>query len=162
MILFVQGENGYAASGQHKGSDMLSRPVMSGTRGADMNCPACNEPLVTCEYEQVEVDWCASCGGVWLDAGEFALLEAARGVAVPPVIPLHQVSPRRCPVCERKMALARRAVSGTDSWVTVDVCPKGHGEWYDGGELESLLRLPGGILGTAADPLNRIFGKRGG
>jgi len=126
-----------------------------------MNCPACNEPLVTCEYEHVEVDWCAKCGGVWLDAGEFALLESVHGVVPPPPVPLNRMSSRKCPVCGGKMMLVRRAIAGSDSWVTVDVCQQGHGEWYDAGELESLLRMSGSLTGTAADPLHKIFGKQG-
>ncbi|HOK89034.1 MAG TPA: zf-TFIIB domain-containing protein [Candidatus Hydrogenedentes bacterium] len=126
-----------------------------------MNCPACDEPLVTCEYANVEVDWCARCGGVWLDAGEFALLESVHGVVPPPPVALHRESARRCPACNGKMTLVRRVIPGSDTSVTVDVCVKGHGEWYDAGELESLLQVPGGILGPAAvDPLNRVFGKR--
>ncbi len=126
-----------------------------------MNCPSCDEPLVTCEYDHVEVDWCAACGGVWLDAGEFALLESVQGVKPLPPMPLQRQSERRCPVCAKPMTLMRRAPQGGDSWITIDACPHGHGEWYDAGELEALLRMPGSITGNVADPLKRVFGDRG-
>ncbi|HPU97742.1 MAG TPA: zf-TFIIB domain-containing protein [Candidatus Hydrogenedentes bacterium] len=126
-----------------------------------MNCPSCDEPLITCEYENVEVDWCSACGGVWLDAGEFELLESIHGVTPLPAVPLHQASSRRCPVCGGSMQLTRRVLSGDSGSVTVDRCPSGHGEWYDAGELESLLRMPGTITGSAMDPLSRLFGRPG-
>ncbi len=39
-----------------------------------MNCPVCKEPLIVLELEQIEVDYCTRCAGVWLDAGELELL----------------------------------------------------------------------------------------
>jgi uncharacterized protein len=36
-----------------------------------MKCPQCaTEPLVMSERQGVEIDYCASCRGVWLDRGE--------------------------------------------------------------------------------------------
>ncbi|MCL4278881.1 MAG: zf-TFIIB domain-containing protein, partial [Ignavibacteriaceae bacterium] len=39
-----------------------------------MLCPVCNNPMIVLELEQVEVDYCTNCAGVWLDAGELELL----------------------------------------------------------------------------------------
>lgn len=35
-----------------------------------MKCPNCNETLLITERQQVEIDYCPSCRGVWLDRGE--------------------------------------------------------------------------------------------
>ena len=35
-----------------------------------MHCPKCGHKLHLEKYEKVEVDVCASCKGVWLDANE--------------------------------------------------------------------------------------------
>ncbi len=35
-----------------------------------MKCPNCNETLLMTERNQVEIDYCPSCRGVWLDKGE--------------------------------------------------------------------------------------------
>ncbi len=35
-----------------------------------MNCPNCDVPLVISERQQVEIDYCPRCRGVWLDRGE--------------------------------------------------------------------------------------------
>jgi len=35
-----------------------------------MKCPQCNETLLIAERHGVEIDYCPSCRGVWLDRGE--------------------------------------------------------------------------------------------
>lgn len=35
-----------------------------------MNCPACNVTLTMTERQNVEIDYCPKCRGVWLDRGE--------------------------------------------------------------------------------------------
>ena len=38
------------------------------------NCPRCGKPLVHKSFGAVTVDSCTNCHGVWLDAGELAML----------------------------------------------------------------------------------------
>ncbi len=40
----------------------------------EMKCPKCDGNLVETNYENVKIDVCDSCTGVWLDAGELALI----------------------------------------------------------------------------------------
>lgn len=35
-----------------------------------MKCPNCNETLLMSVRNQVEIDYCPSCRGIWLDRGE--------------------------------------------------------------------------------------------
>ena len=35
-----------------------------------MKCPNCHETLMMMERNQIEIDYCPSCRGVWLDKGE--------------------------------------------------------------------------------------------
>src|SRR3546814_9767250 len=35
-----------------------------------MNCPSCNETLLMSVRNQVEIDYCPKCRGIWLDRGE--------------------------------------------------------------------------------------------
>lgn len=35
-----------------------------------MKCPNCNETLLMTERNQIEIDYCPACRGVWLDKGE--------------------------------------------------------------------------------------------
>jgi Zn-finger nucleic acid-binding protein len=45
-----------------------------------MRCPHCNETLLMTERNSIEIDYCPSCRGVWLDKGELdkMLLYAAQ------------------------------------------------------------------------------------
>jgi Zn-finger nucleic acid-binding protein len=44
-----------------------------------MKCPNCNETLLMMERNQIEIDYCPSCRGVWLDKGELdKMLEAVQ------------------------------------------------------------------------------------
>ncbi|RPE08818.1 hypothetical protein EGT74_17470 [Chitinophaga lutea] len=35
-----------------------------------MNCPNCNETLLMTHRNNVEIDYCPKCRGIWLDKGE--------------------------------------------------------------------------------------------
>jgi len=39
---------------------------------SSMRCPRCNTRLAETKFEDVSVDRCDNCGGLWLDAGELA------------------------------------------------------------------------------------------
>lgn len=36
----------------------------------EKNCPTCKTAMTQKSYEEVSIDQCPSCKGVWLDAGE--------------------------------------------------------------------------------------------
>ena len=38
---------------------------------SSMKCPRCDGSLSESKFEEVTVDTCDKCGGVWLDSGEF-------------------------------------------------------------------------------------------
>jgi Uncharacterized protein conserved in bacteria len=44
------------------------------TGESSMRCPRCNAALAVTKFEDVSVDRCDNCGGLWLDAGELAQL----------------------------------------------------------------------------------------
>jgi Zn-finger nucleic acid-binding protein len=39
-----------------------------------LNCPFCSHPLIILELDQIEIDYCTNCMGIWLDEGELELL----------------------------------------------------------------------------------------
>jgi len=41
---------------------------------SSMECPRCDGKLKTTSFEEVEIDVCEKCGGVWLDSREFEQL----------------------------------------------------------------------------------------
>lgn len=102
------------------------------------------------EYEHIEVDYCAACHGVWLDAGELEMLFGERSItegflrAGDPQAAAGE-APRPCPICDK--AMAKRVTGGADP-VVYDQCVKDHGQWFDHGELHAVLAhgssAPGG------------------
>ena len=58
-----------------------------------MNCPACgNVNLVMSERQGIEIDYCPTCRGVWLDRGE---LDKIIERSVPEAAPSRPEAPRR-------------------------------------------------------------------
>ena len=106
-----------------------------------MICPACREEMIVVEYKQIELDICVLCRGVWFDADELQLLlESLELSAADLVRPLPEKTaekPRRCPRCRRKM---QKVLMGHGDGVMIDRCKKGHGLWFDGGELDTIIK----------------------
>ena len=58
-----------------------------------MLCPVCKTNLTMSERQGIEIDYCPSCRGVWLDRGELdKIIERSAGPAAPPP-PQHQAPP---------------------------------------------------------------------
>ena len=66
-----------------------------------MNCPVDATPLVMTERQDVEIDYCPQCRGVWLDRGELdKIIERAATMspqAGPAVVPGYPVPPAGYP-----------------------------------------------------------------
>jgi Zn-finger nucleic acid-binding protein len=92
--------------------------------------------MYVAEYQQIELDLCARCEGVWFDADE---LELILGTAEPCRLTDVEVEEddRRCPRCRKTM---RKANIGPQAGVVIDVCPDGCGLWFDKGEVPALCR----------------------
>lgn len=101
------------------------------------HCPDCKTALAVLECGGIEVDYCFTCAGSWLDQAELGLLLDGR-IEPRNLQLLYGSGPtrRRCPVCRKTMREAR--FRGTD--IVVDTCPLNHGLWLDRGELATLVR----------------------
>ncbi len=115
-----------------------------------MICPVCKDDMIVVEHNEIELDYCTSCNGVWFDSGELELLLESAGLDGPqPFLDDIFNSPeasssekkRRCPIGGRKM---RKITIGEGDEILVDICQEGHGLWFDGGEVEQLIRLLAG------------------
>ena len=130
-----------------------------------MNCPVCREPLIVLELDQVEVDHCLSCKGVWLDQGELELIlkSAARKDRLLSSFEIEHDSKekaRKCPICMRKM---EKLLCDEKNSVRIDRCPKLDGLWFDVRELEQLADSAG-FAGNSevVQLLKDMFGKTTG
>ena len=107
-----------------------------------MDCPVCKNAMITLELADVEIDHCIECGGIWLDAGELEMLLADTGAAKK-VIDSFKVEtnctekPRLCPICYKKMQ--KVLIGKRPPVLLIDRCSKGHGLWFDKGELQNII-----------------------
>ena len=109
-----------------------------------MDCPVCKTAMITLELDEVEVDYCLQCSGIWLDAGELEMLlpnpqqanillssfRTAKGCSE---------TPKLCPICLKKME--KIFVGPSESAILIDKCKKADGLWFDKGELQDVLEF---------------------
>jgi len=108
--------------------------------------------MIILEYDQIEIDYCPSCSGCWLDQGELELMldthdkifDLSQFISAPK-------GKRRCPRCHKKLRVDN--FPGAD--VEVDICPSDGGIWLDKGELLSIAKLDSG--NPAINRLNNFF-----
>ena len=127
-----------------------------------MKCPVCQDSMVVLELDEVEIDHCLSCGGIWLDAGELELLldsekeSAAVLQSFSPSDPSEE-KPRRCPICLKVME--KVLCSGSQGPVRLDRCQSQDGIWFDKGELNDVLAAASsGLNSRVLQLLKDMFG----
>ena len=118
-----------------------------------MDCPVCQEAMITMELDEVEIDFCARCSGIWLDAGELEQLignteQVEKIMASFKKSGQTEEQTRKCPVCLRKMQKVN--VGASLQTVLIDECIKKHGLWFDRGELLQIIQQ------GSFDPENKV------
>lgn len=106
-----------------------------------MKCPRCNMDLVPTVRRKVDMSFCPSCKGMWLDAQEldqleneaFDLGDDEKGTLVFSSTPTTQ----KCPLCEA--TLQRFNYRAYD--LEMEFCPNRHGYWLDADEDTRVLEL---------------------
>jgi len=107
-----------------------------------MKCPVCEIDTIVVERNEIEIDFCISCRGLWFDSGEIEILaeklncEIDLGDASRVVAEVSEKK-RKCLRCGRVMV--KVALTGARR-VVVDMCDREHGLWFDAGEVGSLLQ----------------------
>jgi Zn-finger nucleic acid-binding protein len=113
-----------------------------------MECPRCKLSLSRERYEEVEVDVCPGCWGMWLDSGELeAILESRELVFSEEEKKLvlegrarraqAAQNPVACPRCQVRM---ERLFLDPVAYLVIDRCPR-HGIWLDTGEVKAVQAL---------------------
>jgi Zn-finger nucleic acid-binding protein len=117
-----------------------------------MICPVCNQDMIVVEYRQIEIDYCFKCAGIWFDKGELELLLKSASLEANGLPTLDGTakenrshSERKCPICRKKM----KETPFGEPAIHIDYCRQGDGIWFDGGELQQLLKQIS--LGLPAD-----------
>lgn len=115
-----------------------------------MICPTCKSDMIVVEYNKIELDYCANCQGVWFDSGELELLLESMNLESQNVFLSNILSSeeaessekkRKCPICGQKM---KKTGIGQEPGILIDVCQRGDGLLFDGGELGQLTRQMAG------------------
>jgi Zn-finger nucleic acid-binding protein len=107
-----------------------------------MDCPVCENAMITLELADVEIDYCTDCGGIWLDAGELELLldnpqQAKQTLDSFRIDAECPERPRKCPICRKKMQ--KIVVGDAPPTLLLDKCARGDGLWFDKGELQDIF-----------------------
>ncbi len=107
-----------------------------------MDCPVCKNAMITLELQDVEIDYCTDCNGIWLDAGELELLlgEPEKAKQLLGSFKIYSNSTekiRKCPICDKKMK--KVIVGPSKPTLLIDKCRKGDGLWFDKGELHDIF-----------------------
>jgi len=128
-----------------------------------MKCPVCKNPMIVVEHEKIELDYCVNCSGVWFDAGELELFLETMNLEKNSLAPASLLSSpeaktaeqkRQCPICGKKM---RKTAIGQEPKVLIDACTKGDGLWFDGGEVEQVIKGLAGKSAKTSDSQGRII-----
>jgi Zn-finger nucleic acid-binding protein len=108
--------------------------------------------MIILEYDQIEIDYCPSCAGCWLDQGELELiLEMGDEIFDLSKFQSAPKGKRRCPRCRKKL----KVEIFPDTDVEVDICPNDGGIWLDKGEILSIAKLDSN--NPAIKRLNNFF-----
>lgn len=101
-----------------------------------MKCPSCKSVMVTLELNDVEIDHCFRCGGIWLDAGELESLLHNHDKSIELIKSIETKSRMKCPICGRKMD---KVLWKEGTAISLDKCCYNDGIWFDNGELMMIL-----------------------
>ena len=113
-------------------------------RETTMQCPHCRTDLETRSINDIEIDECPSCQGIWFDADElrrvkdekdkdlnwmdFEFWEHADRFRV-------RTKPVACPSCSTELV----TIDYHETGVEIDHCTHCRGVWLDAGKLEKIL-----------------------
>ena len=108
-----------------------------------MDCPVCKDSaMITLELNEIEIDYCTVCNGIWLDAGELELLlgepkKAGQLLDSFTIDSKLTEKVRKCPICDKKMQ--KVVVDSGKPALLIDKCRRGDGLWFDKGELNNIF-----------------------
>jgi Zn-finger nucleic acid-binding protein len=119
--------------------------------------------MIVVEYNNIELDHCNDCHGVWFDSTELELLLKSLNLDSHNLL-LDEIlkSPetestekkRKCPICRKKL---KKTTIGEHHRVLIDICPQKHGLLFDGGEVVQLLKHLAGKKPAKKDSQQQVI-----
>ena len=104
-----------------------------------MKCPKCGSDMEKVAYEQIEVDRCTDCRGIWFDMLEHEHLKAIEGaesidIGDPEVGKDNDMIRRiECPACHTDMI---QMVDNRQPHIGFEACTTCYGVYFDAGEFK--------------------------
>lgn len=150
VLLFHRHEhavNGAPTPGRH-GKPRYTVGLGGGEAGmfwsAAIRCPKCHVDMEQIRYEDVEIDRCGDCGGIWFDAGEIERLKSHRAAHA---IDTGDAATGRarntidrypCPRCSGSMV---RMIDPIQHHIWFETCSICGGSYFDAGEFRDLSKV---------------------
>jgi Zn-finger nucleic acid-binding protein len=109
-----------------------------------MKCPKCSGEMAIVSYDEIKVDRCISCGGLWFQPEELRTLRDDIWMADYILDSGDKSTGKRsnaikdieCPECATTM---KQEFDEEQSHITYESCPIGHGTFLDAGEFTDLV-----------------------
>ena len=108
-----------------------------------MKCPKCKQIDLEAQIvDEVEVDRCPSCGGIWFDKHELSKTVSLNAKDLKPLTkgkesPEFNKVTGSCPMDQSELM---RVCSHQNRTIILDRCPECLGVWLDGGEFKRLIK----------------------
>ena len=109
-----------------------------------INCPKCSGEMAHVSYDEIKVDRCISCGGLWFQPDELRTLRDDIWMADYILDTGDKGTGRQanaikninCPHCG---VLMLQESDEEQRHITYETCPEGHGTFLDAGEFTDLV-----------------------
>lgn len=109
-----------------------------------INCPKCSAEMTLVSYDQIKVDRCTNCGGLWFQPEELRalrddiwmadyILDSGDKKAGKKVNAIKDIN---CPNCGVLMV---QESDPEQAHITYESCPDGHGTYLDAGEFTDIV-----------------------
>ena len=106
-----------------------------------MKCPKCESPMEEVAFDQVKIDRCTSCKGIWFDEFELTDLKETEGSETVDTgdsktgSEQNKIDRINCPKCNTQMI---RMVDARQSHIWFEHCVTCSGHYFDAGEFRDL------------------------
>ena len=113
-------------------------------RNSRMICPKCSGETEITSYDEIRVDRCKNCKGLWFQGNELSTLRQDTWMADYIIDSgdrsvgkrFNRIQNIRCPECNEEM---KQEFDREQPHILYETCPNGHGSFLDAGEFTDLV-----------------------